>query len=471
MRQRVDTSCCNAGHNTDLQLNGLIVKALDLFFRRYYWKVNFFWETRNHTPLGVALASLFRPDIQAGSEIGRYEAQYQKLLNTSSRVFSFGAARMALYAVLKAMGIRPGDEVIVPAFTCEVVVHSLRYLGVVPIYGDIEPYTFNLDDDHIAGRISRKTKAIIAQHTFGIPCDMDQIMRVAKKHNLFVIEDCALALGSTYKGKPVGTIGHAAIFSSDRTKVISTQWGGVAVANDRRLSGEIKKIYETSPFLSRPRIRNIGLQVLLSHLLFSPFSYYMGKYLAAVGYRSGLLFDHLDDRDAVSTPTDYPCRLSNLQSIFGLSQLAGLGENLALRKRMVSAYFHILTKKNIDLEVPAEKRRAMTLRFSVMLKDRDTFISKHRKYFEVGTWFDSPAIGWDGELSRIGYDAGSCPVAEQVHRHIINFPTHQTSPAIRTYLYRLLGSIDSSDILLPSDILCRSSRSQGILKNTKACRQ
>ncbi|MFN6946977.1 MAG: DegT/DnrJ/EryC1/StrS family aminotransferase, partial [Cytophagaceae bacterium] len=116
------------------------------------------------------------------------------------------------------MRISQGDEVILPGFTCIVVPNAIIYLGAKPVYVDINSETFNIDPQLIEENITEKTKAIIAQHTFGIPADMDKILHIANKHNLFVIEDSCHALGSKYKGKYVGSFGDAAFFSSQWSK-------------------------------------------------------------------------------------------------------------------------------------------------------------------------------------------------------------------------------------------------------------
>ncbi|MFH1859640.1 MAG: DegT/DnrJ/EryC1/StrS family aminotransferase [bacterium] len=116
------------------------------------------------------------------------------------------------------MGIGEGDEVLVEGFTCVVVPNAVIFAGAKPIYVAPDPKTYNMDINQIETKITPKTKAIIAQHTFGLPADMDLILDISRKHNLMVIEDCAPAMGATYKGKKVGTLGDAAFFSTTVVK-------------------------------------------------------------------------------------------------------------------------------------------------------------------------------------------------------------------------------------------------------------
>ncbi len=136
---------------------------------------------------------------------------YLKRINSCIKYFFKG--RVALYAILKAMEIQSGDEVILPGFTRVVVPNAIIYLNGRPVYVDIDKKTYNIDVTKIEEKIKYRTKAIVAQHTFGIPAEMDKISEIAKKYNLYVIEDACHAIGSKYKGKEVGPFSDAAFFS------------------------------------------------------------------------------------------------------------------------------------------------------------------------------------------------------------------------------------------------------------------
>ena len=143
------------------------------------------------------------------NQCNNFEEAFAQWFN-ANKALAFWKGRVALYAVLKAMGIAPGDEVILPGYTCVMDVNPIKYLGAKPVYVDIEPDTFNINVKLMEEKITRNTKAIIAQHTYGFPCEMDAIMSIAEKNSIQVIEDCCLSLGSEYKGKMVGIFGKAA---------------------------------------------------------------------------------------------------------------------------------------------------------------------------------------------------------------------------------------------------------------------
>ena len=146
----------------------------------------------------------------------------------------------ALHLALRALDIGAGDEVITVAFTFVATTEAIGIVGANPVFVDIDPDTFNIDVDKIESLITPKTKAILPVHLYGQPCDMDKIMDIAKRHNLYVIEDCCQAVGATYKGKKVGSFGDIGCYSFYPTKNLGTMGdGGMAVTNDETLKNRM----------------------------------------------------------------------------------------------------------------------------------------------------------------------------------------------------------------------------------------
>ena len=142
---------------------------------------------------------------------------------------------LALHLALMALGIGEGDEVIVPSFTYIASANAVTYTGAEVVFADSREDSWQLDPDDIEHRITDRTKAIMPVHLYGHPCDMDTIMDIAKKHRLFVIEDCAEAIGSEYKGRKVGSFGDIAAFSFFGNKTITCGEGGMILTNDKTL--------------------------------------------------------------------------------------------------------------------------------------------------------------------------------------------------------------------------------------------
>lgn len=172
------------------------------------------------------------------SSKGKYVKEFEK--NFSEYIGTkYGTAvnngTVALHLALLALGIGKGDEVIVPALTYVASVNTIHYTGATPVFVDSLADTWQIDPDDVERKITRNTKAIIPVHLYGYPCDMDRIMEIARKYDLFVIEDCAEAIGSEYKGRKVGTFGDIACFSFFGNKTITTGEGGMVLTNDATL--------------------------------------------------------------------------------------------------------------------------------------------------------------------------------------------------------------------------------------------
>jgi len=138
----------------------------------------------------------------------------------------------ALHMAVAAGGVEPGDEVITPALSFLASATCILHHNAIPVFVDIDPLTFNIDPEKIKTKITGKTKAVIAVHLHGLCCDMDEINRIAKKHNLAVIEDAAQAHGAAYKGRKAGTLGNMAAFSLQESKNLTCGEGGLFITDD-----------------------------------------------------------------------------------------------------------------------------------------------------------------------------------------------------------------------------------------------
>ena len=141
----------------------------------------------------------------------------------------------AILAGLHAIGIQPFDEVIVPSATWWSSVMPILHCGGVPVFAELEPESLGLDPDDIERRITDKTKAIVVVHLFGMPCKMDEIMRIAKKHNLKVLEDASHAHGATYHSQPIGSFGDVSVFSMQGNKLCPSGEGGILLCDDQEI--------------------------------------------------------------------------------------------------------------------------------------------------------------------------------------------------------------------------------------------
>ncbi len=147
----------------------------------------------------------------------------------------------ALQLSMAALGVGPGDEVIVPAISSVATANAVVYQNAVPIFADLDPNTLNMEPDDLAKRTTKRTKAIIPVHMYGCPADIEPIMEIARKHDLFVIEDCCLAQGAEYSGRKVGTFGDIGCFSFGSGKQLYTGQGGMVTTDDEKIAEAVAK--------------------------------------------------------------------------------------------------------------------------------------------------------------------------------------------------------------------------------------
>ncbi|OGI02030.1 MAG: hypothetical protein A2Y25_04020 [Candidatus Melainabacteria bacterium GWF2_37_15] len=174
-----------------------------------------------------------------GENVKKLENDFAKYIGTE-KALGVASGTDALLLALKALDIGPGDEVITVAFTFIATVEAISYVGAKPVFVDINPDTFNLDINELEKKITAKTKAIIPVHLYGQPVDMDPIIAIAKKYNLFIVEDCAQAVGATYKGKKAGALGDIGCFSFFPSKNLGACGdGGMITTNSNYLADRI----------------------------------------------------------------------------------------------------------------------------------------------------------------------------------------------------------------------------------------
>jgi perosamine synthetase len=169
-----------------------------------------------------------------GSFISLFEQQFAQRIG-ARHATSVCNGTVALHVALLALGIGAGDEVIVPTLTYIATANAVVYAGATPVFVDSTPGTWQIDPEDVERRITPRTKAIIAVHLYGHPCDMDALQAICRRHRIFLVEDCAEAIGSVYKNRHVGTFGDIATFSFFGNKTMTTGEGGMVTTNDQTL--------------------------------------------------------------------------------------------------------------------------------------------------------------------------------------------------------------------------------------------
>lgn len=358
-----------------------------------------------------------------GPAIADYESAFARFVGVRD-AYSFAAGRVGLYGVLDALGIGAGDEVLLQVPTHVVVANAISYTGATPVYVDCDVSTFNIDLDQAERRVTSRTRAVVLQHTFGIPVDVDAALALTRRHGLELIEDCVHALGATYDGRQVGSFGRAAIFSTEETKTISTTMGGMVVTHDPELAAKLRAFQARCAAPPRSLTARYLIKLVVYHLLNDPHVHrYMRRLYELIGRRNPLPHPTSASESRGMRPPGYERRLSNAQAAVGLSQLRGLEANLAHRRAISELYAQRLGELGHELPKPPERAAPAYVRFPLQLKDRVAATAAVARHAVLGTWFTSVLEEAEAPAA-IGYVTGSCPRAELAARQLVNLPTH-----------------------------------------------
>ncbi len=186
--------------------------------------------------IDAVVAVLRTPNLSLGPKVPEFESAFARFCGTGHAVACINGTA-GLHLLVRALGIGPGDEVITTPFSFVASANCILMEGATPVFADIDPHIWNIDPQKVAAALTPRTRAIIPVDVFGQPADMDAIGQIASRHNLRVIEDSCEALGSTYKGRPAGSLGHAGVFGFYPNKQITTGEGGMIVTEDAALAG------------------------------------------------------------------------------------------------------------------------------------------------------------------------------------------------------------------------------------------
>jgi dTDP-4-amino-4,6-dideoxygalactose transaminase len=299
------------------------------------------------------------------------------------RTFNSGSCTMAI--ALRIAGIGPGDEVITTPNSWPATANVILEVGATPVFADIDPRTHNIDLDKAAAAVSPRTRAIIPVHMCGLPCDMDKLYALAAKHSLRVVEDAAQAIGSTWRGKRIGSFGDFVSFSFQVNKNIMSGEGGCLVVNDAD-EAKLAEKYRLQG-VSRSGLDGIDVDVL------------GGKY-----------------------------NMTEIAAAIGLGQLAHLEEFNARRLQLARHYFHCFGSSfeaDFGAELPvADFAQSNWHMFHLVLPERVRRADFMQAMLDrnIGLGFHYAAIHLFTMYRKLGFKEGMYPVAERVCRQIVTLP-------------------------------------------------
>lgn len=348
-------------------------------------------------------------------------------LGTESAIFATGSGRSAIALCLRAAGIGPGDEVLISSYTCLAVATGVVAVGATPVYADIDPDTLNVDADTVRKAMTPRVRAVIVQHTLGKPAPVAAILAIARERDAIVIEDCALAVGSRIGPSNVGTMADAAIFSMELSKTISSGWGGILAAHDRRLAEAVRALYDDLPEPGYWSASRDLWQTVISAWSHQAAIYdRLGKYILYLGFRAGLFrrstpaeeYDGGVGRNFLHKMGGAQADLARLQWR-DLPNIARSCTGNAAELRAALAA--------LDIEAPGAPTAGevgVAPRVSFLAQDRPDIMAYFlTRGIELGEWFDGP-VSPVPTAPEFNYRPGSYPNAEKVAARVVNLPSH-----------------------------------------------
>lgn len=352
-------------------------------------------------------------------EINAYQDEFA-LWNGSTYAFSFLGGRIALSAIIYALNIQPGEEVILPGYTCVVVPNAFDFAGVKTIFSDIELETFGLDASKIEELISPQTKAILIQHLYGlVNRDYEVILDIAKRHSLFVIEDCAHSAGAEFNGRKVGNWGDVAFYSSERSKVYSTIKGGIATTNNQEIAIGLEKFQQDTPFPDLGLIEKQLYNVIIDFNTFKHHQRWWRGDLAKFKYWDKYLNSTTDDEIIGKKPPYYGLKMPAPIASLGRNQLRKIDHYNELRSISAQYWARWCDENGYKKPRILNGSNPIFLRYPVLVeesKKNNRIWALRSERVQLGVWFL-------GKKHPKDVDIANCPNSDFAVDHCINFPT------------------------------------------------
>jgi len=401
--------------------------------------MNNFWLSPNTEKDDLRLAEkmlglhlLKRQDNQLEEKLQEKLAQFFRV--KKEQIFLLNSGRSALFLLLRALRIGPKDKVTLQAYTCNAAVNPLLWVGATPVWVDIDQ-TGNLDPQKL--RKVKRLRAVLVQHTFGLPAQIERIKKFCQQNNLFLIEDCAHALGGRFKKRLLGRWGDFAFFSFGRDKVISSVYGGALLVNRKEYLPAIAAEYN---HLSYPSwwwtTQQLLHPILLERLIIPLYNFCsIGKVILYLSLKLGLISRAVraEEKEGQKPPY-FPARLPFPLTALVLKQLNKIGRFNRHRRRIARLYQRLLARllarllvarrKKILLPEPLPGSLPVWLRFNIRTPQAAEIQKKLRqKKVYLDRWLGQVIGPLGTKLEIFGYQPGSCPRAEKMAAEELQFPT------------------------------------------------
>ncbi|MBL7197058.1 MAG: aminotransferase class I/II-fold pyridoxal phosphate-dependent enzyme [Candidatus Omnitrophica bacterium] len=362
------------------------------------------------------LTLLFQGKLIKGNCIEQFENKFKDYIGAKFAL-AVPSGRLGLKLILESCNLEKGDEILIPAYTFHIVPKVVKKAGFTPVFVDINEEDYNIDVNRIEEKITPRTRVIIATHLFGKACELNAILKIAQEHNLFVIEDCAQAIGAEYYRRKVGSFGNCAYFSFETVKPFHTFGGGMIVTNNHSLYKHLKTNIERCQYPQfyevAKKIVFTGFESILTNTFFLtvfiyPFflcSIFLGKDPLSLAKKAKSRFKLLGRRYA------------NFQASIGIAKLETLETQIEKVTMNVESLIEKLYKDVVTQKIDSHTRPIFYC-FVISTKDRNCFYKMLIRKGIIGLTNGAQNCAQNGPAKE------DCPIAKKISETLIQIPIY-----------------------------------------------
>ncbi|PID87537.1 hypothetical protein CSB07_01040 [Candidatus Gracilibacteria bacterium] len=380
----------------------------------------------------IYLLTFRLPFFKYGKEVCLLEKSLLNYIGVKkSKIISFYNGRSAICHCLKLIKIKEDDEVIVSGYTCVSVSNAVIQSGAKIVYIDINKNNLGIDIKKLESNINKKTKVIIIQHTFGKPSSVNEIIKIAKKNNVLVIEDCAHSLGSEYKGKKLGSFGDFSIFSTGRDKVISSVTGGFLIINNKKYSESAKEIKKKLIMPSNLLISRNLFYNIFGYISYKTYGFLsIGKVVMYISRKFNIITEILTKEEKNLNYKKFNYLLPNSLAYLALGELKKI-DIYNKHRNKISFYYDNKINKSNKVYFLKKDEYNNNYRYPFICKNEKEKKSllKYMKKNNIllgKSWSGINIVPYGTSLDRTKYKLGTCKIAENISKNITFLPNHNS---------------------------------------------
>lgn len=329
-------------------------------------------------------------------------------------------------AILRGLGVKPGDDVLIQAFTCIAVPEAVISIGARPRYVDVEAGTPNMDPADLARKIRDETRAVVIQHSFGLPADVVNLGSVAREAGIPMVEDCAHTIASSVNGQPVGSFGAGAFYSYEASKPVFVGIGGSAISNDTALTDALSSSYADYAEPSQATQLQLAAMFLAHRIVYRPSTYWTVRGIFRAMVSAGVIKGNYNEVAETTGPSDdFTRRMGSRQARMLAKALLRLEDQTRHRRWVADEYRSRIRASGVTHPALSPGADPVFGRYPMLVEDKKRWIERAQKAkVELADFYATPVHPLKGEaLLSVGYRPGSCPNAEWVSERIVSLPT------------------------------------------------